>query len=285
MDRTNSRWSVGYLLASLLLVVAGCATSSASTESESSGAESTGSAADAEPEYAESEVIPVDDSPIRGPSDAEVTIVEFADFQCPYCKQGWKRMKRIRENYPDRVRVVLKHFPLSMHENARPAAHVALAAGEQGDEYLWKMHDRLYEQQAEWAEGDVRKMAVRWAEEMGLDVDQFEQDLEQNRDAFNRRIQKDRRLGVELEVEGVPHFFVNGERVDGVYDYSRFEKVVDARIDEVEKLREDGTAAEKLYRRAVRNNYESKSSDSGGGDSPDDGGTPDEGGEDQGDYL
>jgi len=286
MDRMSIRAGSGAAVACLALFALSCATSGSSEGEASAGAdrggESTESSAGAERIFTDSDVIAVGDSPVRGPVDAPVTVVEFADFQCPYCKKGWRIMKRLREDYPDRVRVVLKHFPLASHANARPAARVAMAAGKQGEEYLWTMQDRLYEHQSEWAEGDVREMAVDWAEEVGLDVEKFERDLEQKRDAFNRRIQKDSKLGGELGVEGVPHFFVNGTRVAGVYDYSKFEQVVEDRLAEIEKLREKGTPTDQLYRRAVRNNYEPKSSPSS--DSAD-GDAPDEGGGEKGDYL
>src|SRR5215813_4535733 len=86
--------------------------------------------------------LPVEDSPARGPADALVTLVEFSDYQCPYCRAAHATVAMVEKKYAGKVRLVMKQFPLSFHQNARPAALAAIAAGFQGR--YWEMHDRLF---------------------------------------------------------------------------------------------------------------------------------------------
>ncbi len=117
---------------------------------------------------------------IKGPEDAAITIVEYADFQCPFCPQAAVNLKAILEKYPEDVRVVYRHFPLaSIHDKAIPAARAAEAAGRQGDEAFWVMHDLLYGSQAEWSGlsvEDFDSWVINAAGELGLDTIQFEAD-------------------------------------------------------------------------------------------------------------
>ena len=117
---------------------------------------------------------------IKGPEDALVTIIEYADFQCPYCSVTAGNLKALLEKYPDDVRVVYRHFPLaSIHDKAIPAAQAVEAAGLQGDEAFWAMHDLLYDTQSAWSgysPEDFGSWVVEAAGELGLDTVQFESD-------------------------------------------------------------------------------------------------------------
>ena len=117
---------------------------------------------------------------IRGPEDAAITIVEYADFQCPYCSYMSQNLKILREMYPDDLRVVYRHFPLiSIHDKAVPGTQAAEAAGLQGSDAFWMMHDFLYETQEVWSGLSVEDFdawVVEIAGELGLDTAQFQED-------------------------------------------------------------------------------------------------------------
>jgi len=117
---------------------------------------------------------------IKGPEDAAITILEYADFQCPYCSLAAQNLGGLLEKYPEDVRIVYRHFPLaSIHDKAIPAAQAAEAAGLQGVERFWDMHDLLYETQVEWSAFSLEDFDI-WvigqAAELGLDTDKFEAD-------------------------------------------------------------------------------------------------------------
>ncbi|MBM4267173.1 MAG: hypothetical protein FJ144_11295, partial [Deltaproteobacteria bacterium] len=146
------------------------------------------------------------ESPRLGPEGARIEVVEFADFECPYCKRSAGFGKKLVEDFPGEVAVVFKHFPLRRHENARYAAQASWAAGRQGK--FWEFHDAMFA-----APTPSKEQARSVAESIGLDMAQFEKDVAS---PFSRAaVQKDRREGKENEVRGTPTFFVNGELVRG----------------------------------------------------------------------
>lgn len=146
---------------------------------------------------------------IQGPTDAPVTLVTYGDFECPYCADAYRATERLREEMDD-VRFVFRHFPLEMHPNAWQAAEAAEAAAAQGK--FWEMHDLLYEHRDALETDDLQE----YAEELGLDVDYFTQELEGG--AFTERVQEDILSGARSGVNGTPTFFINGERYDQQWD-------------------------------------------------------------------
>jgi protein-disulfide isomerase len=149
--------------------------------------------------------IPTEGAPARGPEDAPVTIVEFADFQCPFCARSVPLLDAVLRAYGEGVRLVFKHFPIDSHAYARGAALAAMAAQEQGK--FWEMHDRLFA-----AGGRIdRQAAQRIAQEMGLDVQRFERDLESPELA--QRLERDRQDGLAAGLTGTPTFYINGRRL------------------------------------------------------------------------
>ncbi|MDQ3792901.1 MAG: thioredoxin domain-containing protein [Actinomycetota bacterium] len=146
-----------------------------------------------------------------GPATAAVTLVEYGDYECPYCGRVHPVVKELRERLGDRLRFVFRHFPLdSVHPHARRAAEAAEAAASQGR--FWEMHDLLYENQDDLGDEALR----RYANRLGLDPARFEEDLEER--AHAPRVREDRFGGERSGVEGTPTFFVNGVRYGGPRD-------------------------------------------------------------------
>lgn len=148
---------------------------------------------------------------IKGSENAAITIIEYADFQCPYCSLAAQNLKVLLEMYPDDVRVVYRHFPLaSIHDKAIPAARAAEAAGLQGEEAFWAMHDLLYETQTSWSEyslEDFDSWVIEAADELGLDTVQFEADY--NSQEIIDLVEATWIDGQALGIPGTPYLKVN----------------------------------------------------------------------------
>lgn len=149
--------------------------------------------------------IPILNSPIRGNVKAPVTIIEFSDFECPYCARLQPTLKQVLEAYPDKVRLVYKDFPLSFHKQAKNASKAALAAREQGK--YWEMHDLIFKDYNKLNEDKFKEYAVK----LGLDMDRFMKDFKS--DQYDAQIQRDIKLGAGIGVRGTPSLFMNGKRM------------------------------------------------------------------------
>ena len=143
-----------------------------------------------------------------GPADAPVTLVEYGDFECPYCGQAYPIVKALQERLGSRLRFVFRNFPLSeSHPHAEHAAEAAEAAGAQGR--FWEMHDLLYENQRALRDPAL----IGYATALGLDAERLARELDEG--TWAARVQADFRGGVRSGVNGTPTFFINGERYDG----------------------------------------------------------------------
>ena len=152
--------------------------------------------------------IPDEDSPVYGnTTNPKLTIVEFTEFQCPYCSRIAPVMQDLNKKYPDKIKFVYKHFPLSFHSNAQSAAAASIAAQKQGK--FWEYRYALASHSREL--GDSVYVAV--AKEVGLNIDQFKKDMVLD-SAMKARIDKDFQLGVKVGVQGTPNFYINGKRQD-----------------------------------------------------------------------
>ncbi|CAM4009391.1 thioredoxin domain-containing protein [Corallococcus sp. ZKHCc1 1396] len=150
------------------------------------------------------------DDHVQGPRDAPVILVEYGDYQCPYCGQAYGEVKRLQQTLGDRLGLVFRNFPLTQaHPLALQAAEAAEAAGAQGR--FWEMHDLLFENQ----DALERPVLLSHAEGLALDVDRFREDLESHR--FEERVRRDFMDGVRSGVNGTPTFFANGHRHDGSF--------------------------------------------------------------------
>jgi protein-disulfide isomerase len=162
------------------------------------------------------------DDPVRGSRAAPVTIVEFSDFQCPYCGRAGPTLKQIEQAYGKEVRIVWKHQPLPMHPEAMPAALAAEAAREQGK--FWEMHDKLFQNQQALSP----RTYEAYARDLGLDLAKFKAAMADPR--AKERIQADQQLAGRVGASGTPTFFVNGERVVGALPFESFKAVIDRKL-------------------------------------------------------
>ncbi len=160
--------------------------------------------------------------PGRGPANARVTIVEFADFQCPYCSKASDVVKKVAAEYPGDVRVVFRHFPLANHPLAPRAAEASACANEQGK--FWEYHDHLFANPRELEETALKAHAVT----LGLDVKPFVDCLESGR--MKALVEKDKKAGEALGVNGTPAFFVNGLPMAGAQPEEAFRRAIDREL-------------------------------------------------------
>lgn len=157
-------------------------------------------------------------APSMGPEDAAVVIVEFSDFQCPYCSRLSATMHRIVETFEGQVRVEFRHCPLDFHEHAAPAARAAVCADEQGR--FWELHDAMFGAQSRLDPEGLRALAT----DAGLDLEALDACLESDRPGAV--VDADKAAAGELGVQGTPSFFVNGELYVGALPYEDVEAIV-----------------------------------------------------------
>jgi len=168
----------------------------------------------------------VDDDPASGSRDAKVIIVEFSDFQCPFCAKAAPVVKKLRESYGDEILLVYRDFPLSsIHPLAEKAAEAAQCAYEQ--KAFWSYHDLLFERQEEWSAAGVGKFK-EYARELGLDGESFDTCLDSGR--YAAEVAKDLQEGQHFGVTGTPTFFINGRKLEGAQPYSAFKTIIDQEL-------------------------------------------------------
>jgi protein-disulfide isomerase len=158
-------------------------------------------------------------SPSRGPSSAPIEIVEFSDFQCPFCLRAHPTVEQVLKTYGDRVRFVYRHYPLPGHPNARPAAEASECAAEQGK--FWPYYDKLFASQSRLSDADLKQDAA----ELGMDAAKFNACVDSHK--YAAKVDTDLRAGQEVGVDGTPAFFINGRLISGAQPYEVFKKIID----------------------------------------------------------
>jgi protein-disulfide isomerase len=184
----------------------------------------------------------VDGSPVKGPADALVTLVEFSDFECPYCKTAQPTVDALSARYGNKLRVVFKHLPLPFHPHAEPAARLADAVYRQkGNDAFWRAVDRLFAISPKLDEEALVAVGV----ELGLKADEARVAL--TVPTRPERLTRDATLAEDLAVNSTPHFFVNGKRLSGALPLEAFEAVIDSELEAAQKLVAAGTPPAALY--------------------------------------
>lgn len=152
----------------------------------------------------------IDGDPVRGPADAKVTIVEFSDFQCPYCAKAVGEVSKVLAQFPKDVKLVFKQFPLDNHSQAGLAAEASLAAQSQGK--FWELHDKMYAN----FRAINQEHVLAWAKELGLDMSRFQAELSAHK--YASRVASEAKQGDGAGVEGTPTFFINGKRLNAAFE-------------------------------------------------------------------
>lgn len=160
--------------------------------------------------------------PSRGPEGAKVTIVEFSDFQCPFCSKAHDTVEEVMNAYPGKVRLVFRHFPLDFHQQAPKAAEASLCANEQGK--FWEYHDVLFKNQSKLQVEDLKGHA----QGLGLDAAKFGECLDSGKHAAT--VKTDTEAGHKVGVNGTPAFFINGQMLSGAQPLEEFKKIIDAEL-------------------------------------------------------
>jgi protein-disulfide isomerase len=166
--------------------------------------------------------ISIDGDPMRGPANARVTIVEFSDFQCPYCAKAVPEVKQLLAKYPNDVRFVFKQYPLDIHSQAALAAEAALAAQAQGK--FWELHDKMYANFRQIS----RPHIDAWAKELGLDMTRFQADLASH--VYAKRVASEEKQGDQAGVEGTPTFYIDGARLNAVFNVATVSPLIDKKL-------------------------------------------------------
>jgi len=173
------------------------------------------------------------DDPVLGKADAPVTIVEFSDFQCPFCRRFWAdTYTQLKEEYIDtgKVRLVFRDYPLPFHDAATPSALAANCANEQGK--FWQYHDKMFIEQEKQGQGTVTYGATElkaWAQQLGLNTAQFNQCLDSKK--YADEVAADTAAGSAAGVSGTPSFFVNGQLLVGAQPFASFKAIIDAELE------------------------------------------------------
>jgi protein-disulfide isomerase len=154
----------------------------------------------------------------RGPAAAPVTIFEWSDYQCPYCKRAQEVLARLQAEFPDTVKIAFKDFPLRSHERALPAALAARCAGAQGR--YWEYHDLLFVAQPDFSRDEL----LGYARRLGLEAPPFAECLDSAR--FREAVLADQREGLAAGVRATPTFFVNGQKIEGALPIEDFREAI-----------------------------------------------------------
>jgi protein-disulfide isomerase len=171
--------------------------------------------------------VDVADAQVLGPKSAQIKLVEFADYECPYCQRVAADVKKLKADFGDKVAFTYKDFPLPMHARAEKAAEAARCASKQNK--YWEFHDELFHSK----ELDVDQLKAQ-ARALKLDSEQFDKCLDSGEEAA--AVERDRKEGLRLGISGTPSFFVNGHYLSGALDYAALRQVVEQQLSETTQV-------------------------------------------------
>lgn len=177
--------------------------------------------------------VSIEGEPFLGAKDAPVTLVEFTDYQCPFCKRAFdNNFSQLKEEYLDtgKVRYVTRDFPLAFHQNAKPASLAANCVYDQaGDSGYYEYHDLLFNKQSDWESvSEPKEKFVEYANQVGVDEAEFSSCYDKEK--FSDEVDEDLADGQTLGVGGTPSFFINGKLLVGAQPYSEIKRVIDAEL-------------------------------------------------------
>ena len=170
--------------------------------------------------------VEVGEAPVFGKSSAPVTIVEYSDFQCPFCSRGAETVNEVKKKYGNKVRIAFKHFPLPMHHDAKPAAEASMCVNEQGSNQFWKFHDLAFKNQDKLDQASLEK----YAKESGADVKKYGECVKSGK--YSDYVTKDMENGEKIGVKSTPTFFVNGQILSGALPIETFSEAIDDELNE-----------------------------------------------------
>src|SRR5581483_4966529 len=189
--------------------------------------------------------VPIGNAPIKGSDKAKVTIIEYSDFQCPFCSRVEPTVDQIMKTYGKDVRVAWKNNPLPFHQNAGPAAELASAAAEKGK--FWEAHDLLFKNQQALDKESLKK----YGKDLGLDDGKIGEALDQNK--WAAQIKADQDEAAKFGARGTPAFFINGRPLSGAQPFDAFKKIIDEELANAQKAAAAGVPATQLYAALTQN--------------------------------
>jgi protein-disulfide isomerase len=169
------------------------------------------------------QTVATEGSPAKGPANAPIELVEFSDFQCPYCFRATPTVNQVLSTYGDKIHFVYRHYPLPNHPNARPAAEAAACAGDQGK--FWAYHDRLFQDPSKLGPSELKRHAA----DLGLDTAKFDNCLDSHK--LKATVDADLQAGQESGVDGTPAFFINGRMISGAQPFEVFKQIIDEELE------------------------------------------------------
>jgi protein-disulfide isomerase len=168
------------------------------------------------------QVVAKADRPSKGPETAPIELIEFSDFQCPYCESAFPTVNQVLKTYGDRIHFIYRHYPLVIHPRARPAAEASQCAAEQGK--FWQFHDKLFGDQSKLGDEDFKRHAAQ----LGLDTAQFNACVDSRK--YQAEIDNDIHAGDEAGVSGTPAFYINGRMLSGAQPFEAFKSIIDEEL-------------------------------------------------------
>jgi protein-disulfide isomerase len=192
--------------------------------------------------------IPVGASPASGSPQALVTIIEFSDFQCPFCSRVEPTLKSVKDKYGDKIRLVWKNEPLPFHPAAEPAAEAALEVrAEKGDKGFWDVHDKFFSNQKDIVNGSAANIdgIVNLATQAGANADKIKKAISDH--THKKDIDADQDLAEDFQANGTPHFFINGRRLVGAQPEEKFDAIIDEEIKKAQDAIAKGVRPSEIY--------------------------------------